>query len=152
MAVLEHDLKTTCQLHPLTCVLLQNSLVILAGDQLLQLYGHFKSKAVPVLMFPAAAKLTDIAQLSTQRQNWDTALTAAQDVAATDTQAAARLVNEIIGAVQRCGVDVSVAVAALPLLHAADEAESVVKVIAADRPVMQDVVFASLCWFVFIAS
>ena len=129
MAILKHDLKTTHQLHPLTCVLLQNSLVMLAGDQLLQLYGHFKSKAGPVLMSPAAAKLTDIAQLSTQLQKWDTALTAAQDVAATDTQAAARLVNDIIGAVQRCGVNVSMVVAAMPLLHAADQSASVVQVI-----------------------
>lgn len=124
---------------------MQYLLWTVAGDRLLQLYRHLKSMALPALMFPSAAKLVDVAQLSTQRQDWESALTAAQDVAATDMQVAARLVNEIIGAIQRCGSNISVAVAALPLLHAADEAESVVKVVAADRLVVQVAIVALLC-------
>lgn len=78
---------------------------------------------------PAAAKLADIAQLSTERRDWETALAATQDIAATDTQAAAHLVNETVGAIQRSGSNISVAAAAMPLLHAADQADGVVKVI-----------------------
>ena len=106
-------------------------MLILADDELLQLYRHFKSKALPALVSPPAAKLTHVAQLSSQRQDWETALNAAQDVAATDTQAAARLVNKTIGAIQRCGSNISLAAAAMPLLHAAAQAEDVVKVIGA---------------------
>ena len=80
-------------------------------------------------MFPSASKLADVAELSSRRQDWETALSAAQDVAALDTQAAAHLVEEVMKAMQRCGGNISVLVAAMPLLHAADRHKSVVKVI-----------------------
>ena len=80
-------------------------------------------------MLPSAAKLADVAELSSRRQDWETALSAAQDAAAMDTQAAADLVEKTIQAMQRCGSHFSVLVPAMSLLHAADRHESVVKVI-----------------------
>ena len=60
-----------------------------------RLYLHYKSKAVPLLMLPTAAKLADVAKLSSKHRDWETAVAAAQDVAATDTQAAARLIKKM---------------------------------------------------------
>lgn len=93
-----------------------------------RLYLHYKSKAVPLLTLPTAAKLADIAKLSSKHRDWETAVAAAQDVAATDTQAAARLIKKIMGVMQIYGGSIIVAAAAMPLLHAAGQHDSVVKV------------------------
>ncbi|KAL3141226.1 hypothetical protein ABBQ38_003567 [Trebouxia sp. C0009 RCD-2024] len=86
-----------------------------AGDQAIQLYRHLQSEALPLLMPPATDKLADVAKLSSELQDWGTALAAAQDVAATDTHAAVLLVNKIMEDIQMYGGSISVAAAAMPL-------------------------------------
>lgn len=111
-----------------------------------QLYRHFQSKALPLLALPPAAKLADVAKLSSKHRDWETALAAAQDVAATDTQAAARLVNKIIGVMQIYGGKISLAAAAMPVLHAAGQHDNVVKAsLHADRLVIQPTASTSYC-------
>ncbi|KAL3147632.1 hypothetical protein ABBQ38_014682 [Trebouxia sp. C0009 RCD-2024] len=84
-------------------------------DQVTQLYRHFQSTALPLLTLPPAAKLADVAKLSSKHSDWETALAAAQDVAATDTHAAVRLVNKIMGVMQIYGGNIGLAAAAMPL-------------------------------------
>ena len=118
-------LRTSIIAYCLIC----NSLLVSADEQVTQLYRHFQSKALPRLTLPPAAKLADVAKLSSKRKDWETAVAAAQDVAATDTQAAARLVNKIMGVMQMYGASISMAAAGMPVLHAAGQHDTVVQVI-----------------------
>ncbi|KAL3141229.1 hypothetical protein ABBQ38_003570 [Trebouxia sp. C0009 RCD-2024] len=90
-------------------------LALTPGDQAIQLYRHLQSEALPLLMPPPTDKLADVAKLCSELQDWETALAAAQDVAVTDTQAAAQLVNKIMEDIQMYGFNISVAAAAMPL-------------------------------------
>ena len=69
-----------------------------------------------------------MAQLSLQRQDWDTALAAAQDMAAAKPTAAAQLVVNIMDAVQTQGGNISAVAAGMALLHAAHQHEDAIRV------------------------
>ena len=99
-----------------------------AGDQVLQLYRHSKSQALPLCSAPSAAKLAEVAQLSLQRQDWDTAMAAAQDMSAAEPKAAAQVVTAIMDAVQTQGASVSAVAAGMALLHAAHQHKETVRV------------------------
>ncbi|KAL3161546.1 hypothetical protein ABBQ32_010413 [Trebouxia sp. C0010 RCD-2024] len=73
------------------------------GDRALQLYKHSRSQALPLCGAPPAAKLAEVAQLSLHRQDWDTALAAAQDMAAAKPRAAAHIVTALMDGIQTKG-------------------------------------------------
>ncbi|KAL3161690.1 hypothetical protein ABBQ38_008789 [Trebouxia sp. C0009 RCD-2024] len=98
-----------------------------SGDHALQLYRHSKSQALPLCGAPPAAKLAEVAQLSLQRQDWDTALAAAQDLAAAKPIAAAQIVTDLMHAVQTQGGSISAFAAGMTLLHAAHQHEDTVR-------------------------
>lgn len=74
-----------------------------SGDRALQLYKHSRSQALPLCGAPPAAKLAEVAQLSLHRQDWDTALAAAQDMAAAKPRAAAHIVTALMDGIQTKG-------------------------------------------------
>ena len=68
-----------------------------------------------------------MAQLSLERQEWDTALAAAQDMAAAQPKAAARVVTAIMDAVQAQGANISEVAAGMALLHDAHQHEDTIR-------------------------
>ncbi|KAL3161708.1 hypothetical protein ABBQ38_008807 [Trebouxia sp. C0009 RCD-2024] len=98
-----------------------------SGDRVLQLYRHSKSAALPLCGAPPAAKLAEVAQLSLQRQDWDTALAAAQHMAAAQPRPAALVVTNLMDAVQTQGDSISVAAPGMALLHAAHQHQDTVR-------------------------
>lgn len=99
-----------------------------AGDHAVQLYRHSKAQALPLCCAPPPAKLAEVAQLSLEQEDWETALAAAQDLAAANPGAAARVVTDVMDAVQTHGGDISVVAAGIAFLHAADQHQDTVKV------------------------
>ena len=98
------------------------------GDYVVQLYKHFRSQAVPACTFPSTAKLAEVAQLSVERQQWATAMAAAQDLAATNAEAAAQVAADIMHTIQTHSGPISTLAAGMALLHAADRRRDTVKV------------------------
>ncbi|KAL3161697.1 hypothetical protein ABBQ38_008796 [Trebouxia sp. C0009 RCD-2024] len=98
-----------------------------SGDSALQLYRHSKLQALPLCGTPPAAKLAEVAQLSLQRQDWDTALAAAQDMAAAKPRAAAQIVTDLMDGIQTQGGSISAFAAGMTLLHAAHQHEDTVR-------------------------
>ena len=69
-----------------------------------------------------------------QRQDWDTALAAAQDMAAAKPTAAAQLVVNIMDAVQTQGGNISAVAAGMALLYAAHDYKAAFRVSLSAQP------------------
>ena len=69
-----------------------------------------------------------MAQLSLERQDWETAMAVAQDMAAADPKAAAQIGMKVMDAVQSQGGNISAVAAGMALLHAAHQHEDAIRV------------------------